>query len=83
MSHYFFDPGDTPPVEVAGYLLRRNHELGIGGWSLSVTSRSAGLALSYTALGAGLDAAMLKVICEAMVKEASALDDKLRQAGVL
>lgn len=56
----------------------------IGMWGIAVDDENdVTFHLCYMALGDGLDAATLQYICESLSSEASALDDKLRAAGLL
>jgi hypothetical protein len=78
-------PASRLPAEVMGYLLTRNTQMAAGAWQASVMDNDGGVkfALAYCALIAGLDATALKVICEAMVKEAHEFDVKMKAAGLL
>lgn len=77
-------PGHTVAPPVIGYLLRRNEEVTVGAWSVRIDDEDkVSFALNYEALGDGLDAVAFKVICEQLIKEALAFDDKMRQAGFL
>ncbi len=77
-------PTNRVPTEVLGYLLLRNNELTAGAWRVSASDNgNASFALAYYALIGGLNAPMLKYICETQVKEAHAFDARMRGAGLL
>jgi hypothetical protein len=72
------------PEEVLGYLLLRNAKAGAGGWVIHAgDDGTVSFHMLYRALGAGLDAAALKWICEGMAGEVSAFDARMRRAGFL
>ncbi len=78
-------PGHRVPIEVLGYLLTRNKQLAGCAWQASAMDNTGtvSFALAYCALVEGLDPGAFKGICEAMVKEASEFDAKMRAAGLL
>lgn len=77
-------PEKRVPPQVIGYLLRRNDEIAIGAWSVMVDDNgNVSFSLTYDALADGLDAPLLKVICERLVDEAVDFDGKLRLAKLL
>ena len=78
-------PVRSVPPNIMAYLLRRNLEdSGAGMWGMIVNEDDdATFHVSYMALGDGLDAGMLKSICESLVNEAADFDSRLRRAGLL
>jgi len=72
------------PNEVMGYLLLRNSELGVVAWQVyDVGNGNAAFALASNMFMAGMDALVFKHVCETMVKEAKAFDEKMQAAGLL
>jgi hypothetical protein len=78
-------PGHRVPIEVLGYLLTRNTQLAGCAWQASEMDNAGTVlfTLAYSALVEGLDPGAFKGICEAMVKEASEFDAKMRAAGLM
>jgi hypothetical protein len=71
------------PLEILGYLLKRNGEMTFPAWQLFANDGNVAFALTYGALVQGLNASTFAFLCETMCNEAFDLDSKLRQAGVL
>jgi hypothetical protein len=72
------------PGEIMGHLLLRNWELALSAWLVcDAGNGNAAFALASNMLTAGMDAPMLKYICETMVKEANAFDVKMKAAGLV
>ena len=75
--------GDLFP-ELGYGLLLRNKDLAMGAWDMrEVDGGGIGFVVSYTALIAGLDGNALRIICEALCKEAAAVDKGLRSKGLI
>lgn len=72
------------PDELGSALLLRNSQLALPKWQLEEGKNGkAFFCLEYTALGAGLDAAAVKYICQKMAEEASDIDARMKRAGLL
>ncbi|HZU34735.1 MAG TPA: hypothetical protein VFA18_02430 [Gemmataceae bacterium] len=77
-------PARLVPEQVAGNLLIRNWNLDIGAWEATVDrDGDAIFRVTYSALGAGLDAHSFKYICERLANEALAFDRSMQAAGLL
>ena len=72
------------PDVVLAYLLKQNGSPLIS-WGMVVDDDEGrvGFLLNYFAIAAGLHESIFKVICETMVKEVYAFDEKMRKAGLL
>jgi len=72
------------PKEVLGYLLERNTEIALGAWDMFVNEDENVLFLCrYTAIGVGLNAGLVKYICETLNQEVHEFDERLQKAGLL
>lgn len=81
---YAILPAEKVPPEVNGYLLSRSAEMPLGAWQASCDSDGDVLfSLRYVAAGRGLTAPLFKFICEALVREAGAFDERMGRAGLL
>ena len=78
-----FPPGKLFP-EMGYGLLMRNKEAALGSWDMrELSNGNFGFVVSYTALVAGLDGAVLKAVCESLCEEASHVDGGLRSKGLI
>lgn len=78
-------PARSLPEEVPCYLLLRNSEIGVGAWQMTTPDDDGDVLFlfQYCALAAGLDPDGFKFICEKMLREALAFDEKMHKAGLL
>ncbi len=77
-------PANRLPEEVIGHLLMRSAEIGAGAWQMSVDGDGDAIfCVRYTASGRGLTAAMLKYVCQGLVREAAGFDERMSKAGLL
>jgi hypothetical protein len=70
------------PTEILGYLLRRNYELVLGAWRMSVDN-TVTFSVAHGMLMSSLNPGVFKAMCEMICKEAYEFDAKLRQAGLV
>jgi hypothetical protein len=76
-------PPQQFPLNVLGYLLKRNGQPFVG-WEMCVADDGdVGFALNYCALTSGLRPPVFKLICETMLKEVHEFDAKMDKAGLL
>jgi hypothetical protein len=72
------------PDKAMSFALWQSSESAMGKWQVTLADDDKLLfVLSYTALGAGLDAAALKYICSKMAGAASDFDAKMQREGYL
>lgn len=77
-------PASRLPDDLAKCVLRRNDDLLIGKWSMSVDDDGdVVFALQYCALGDGINAASFKHVAQALINEANEFDAKMARAGLL
>lgn len=75
---------DRVPDEIAPYLLLRNGQLALGTWYAVIHDRGmVAFVLRYAALGAGLNAEVMRIICGKMVPEVTEFDRKMQRTGLL
>ena len=78
-----FDARRVPDV-ATNFALWQSSESSMGKWQISLNDEDElFFALTYNALGAGLDAAALKYICGGMAATASDFDAKMKREGYL
>lgn len=66
------------------YLLFRSAELTFPAWQMGVgRDEKVRFTLAYCAMATGLTAGFFKTLCETMVSEARAFDEKMRESGLL
>ncbi len=83
LSEAALDAGRLPPAATA-YLLHRNAELMFPAWQMGVgRDENVRFTLAYCAMAQGLSAGFFKTLCETMVGEARAFDEKMRESGLL
>lgn len=72
------------PVEMLVYLLRRNMTGDcVGMWAIHIDNNNVSFHVIYQPLRYGIDAEMLKHICQSLIRETVDFDDKLREEGLL
>ena len=76
-------PANEIPGSILGYLLERNSH-SIVAWRVSISDDgSAIFGANYRALTPGLNPGVFRMICQALLQEASEFDDRMRKAGLL
>lgn len=77
-------PAARVPAEVTSYLLARNVEIPFGSWQGDRDDDDdVVFGVRYVAIGRGLTAESFKFICEGLVREAMAFDERMCRAGLL
>lgn len=71
------------PDQVLGHMLLQNCQRSLAKWQFLNNDGVAALGVSYVALGDGLTAAAMKVICEELVDEVADFDGRMKKAGLL
>jgi hypothetical protein len=73
----------TMPNRLLAGLLEHNEDLALGGWVAVDEDGTISLKLKYTALAAGVDVEMFRLICMFMVKEVADIEAEMHDRSVL